>query len=385
MNDGNIDHKTIYTSKEGLIPDSSDHSKDAPIPTPPEEQTITLLKEASTGQHVDHSGVADKEAPPPKTLIVYAYAESPNARENLEYFIAKGIHGMADFLFIFNGETDAYQLLPNKTNIKFVQRENKCYDLGTMGEVLAKDSLWKGYKRFITLNASIRGPFLPTYSSSSCWSDIFLSRLTDKVKVCCFPVFGSLSCCSIVEARQVSRGLVLLRGQLLTDKTTPQLVGTTMNCQPYPHVQSMLLATDSTGMSILLSPTLSTSVHHSDFFGSSTDPTGFTPCYTTMHQAIHGELGLTELIRSQGYEVDVLLTAAQSHGASTYCEKVGNPEDILYEGKYFGSNVHPYELVFIKANRNIDPTLLEAMTRWHLAQNGSAWDTCGDLLGRKIT
>ncbi|KUJ18928.1 uncharacterized protein LY89DRAFT_581954, partial [Mollisia scopiformis] len=273
-----------------------------------------------------------------RTLIMYAYAESPNARENLEFFIAKGIHGLADFLFVFNGETDADSLLPvGKHNIKIVKRENKCYDLGTIGEVLAKDALWKGYKRFITLNASIRGPFLPTYSSENCWSDIFLSRITDHVK----------------------------------------LVGTSMNCKPYQHVQSMLLATDDIGMGILLSPSLADSVEVNDVFGSASDPTGFTPCYAAMGQAIHGEMGLTELIRKQGYEVDVLLTAFHAETPTTYCEANAHPEDILYEGKYYGSNVHPYELVFIKANRNIDPILLASMTRWHLKQKDSAWDVCG--------
>lgn len=143
-----------------------------------------------------------------------------------------------------------------------------------------------------------------------------------------------------------------------------------MNCRPYAHVQSMLLATNSVGMSVLLNPTLATSIHHASVFGSDTDPTGFTPCYASMSQAIHGELGLTELIRSQGYEVDVLMTAFQEHGPKDYCEKNGHPEDILYEGKYYGSNVHPYELVFIKPNRNIDPVLLVAMMKWHLRQKG---------------
>lgn len=49
--------------------------------------------------------------------------------------------------------------------------------------MLAKDGLWKKYKRFITLNASIRGPFLPAYSSGACWSDVFLGRITEKIKV----------------------------------------------------------------------------------------------------------------------------------------------------------------------------------------------------------
>jgi hypothetical protein len=118
-----------------------------------------------------------------RLLIIYTYSESPNARENLKFFLAKGVHGAADFFFVFNGATNATELIPSEPNIKVIKRENKCFDLGTVGEVLMKDNLWKGYKRFITLNASIRGPFFPTYASKSCWSDVFLDRITEKVKV----------------------------------------------------------------------------------------------------------------------------------------------------------------------------------------------------------
>ncbi|CZR55864.1 uncharacterized protein PAC_05752 [Phialocephala subalpina] len=312
---------------------TSDKDQTSEKDNPPlKSETPDKLKEAIEDQ--------TKPAPTPKEgkdLILYAYSESPAGRANLEYFIKKGLHGSADFLFVLNGNTTVEKLIPDLPNIKIVHRENKCYDLGTMGAVLGKDRLWMGYKRFITMNASIRGPFLPSYSSGSCWSDVFFDRLNGKVK----------------------------------------LVGTTVNCEPRPHIQSMLLATDSIGMSILLSPSLSTTIHRPDFFGTADQPTGFTPCYDTMHHAIHGELDLTELIESQGYEVDALLAAYQSHPTpANYCFENGSPKDILYDGKYYGSNVHPYELVFIKANRNIAPALLNKMTQWHLKQNGSAWDTC---------
>jgi hypothetical protein len=122
-----------------------------------------------------------------RPLVLYTYAESPNARANLEFFIAKGVHGAADFIFVFNGETDATELIPYQPNLKIIKRENKCFDLGTIGEVLMKDGLWKNYKRFVTLNASIRGPFFPVYASSSCWTDVFLDRVNEKVKVRKFP------------------------------------------------------------------------------------------------------------------------------------------------------------------------------------------------------
>jgi hypothetical protein len=40
-----------------------------------------------------------------RPLVLYTYAESENARANLEYSVAKGIHAAADFIFVFNGET----------------------------------------------------------------------------------------------------------------------------------------------------------------------------------------------------------------------------------------------------------------------------------------
>lgn len=132
-----------------------------------------------------------------RPLILYAYAESENARANLEFFLKKGLHGKADFVFIFNGEApEAMRLIPRKrSNVRVVQRDNTCYDIGSFGKVLksqikvgdeAEDGkgipLWHRYKRFITMNASIRGPFLPMWSEE-CWTDAFLRKVTDDTKV----------------------------------------------------------------------------------------------------------------------------------------------------------------------------------------------------------
>lgn len=117
-----------------------------------------------------------------RPLVVYAYSESDAARQNLEFFVKKGIHGAADFIFIFNGETNATALIPELPNTQVVERPNTCYDLGAIGEVLRKDGLWKKYKKFITMNASLRGPFIPVWSAG-CWTDLFLNRVTATVKV----------------------------------------------------------------------------------------------------------------------------------------------------------------------------------------------------------
>ena len=122
---------------------------------------------------------------PKDTLIVYAYHETDNARRNAEFFIRHGLHDAADFIFVIIGESVGFDTLlpPDAENIKVLQRNNSCYDVGSYGAALRGlgDSI-KQYKKFILLNASIRGPFVPHWSKE-CWSDAFLGRLTDQVKV----------------------------------------------------------------------------------------------------------------------------------------------------------------------------------------------------------
>lgn len=153
-------------------------------------QTLSLTVPAIHGsgtntKSVLHSGhgVLDVSHGRDRPLIVFVYKDNPNARENLRFFVERGIHTAADFIFIFNGLSDAPSLVPTHLeNVKVVQRENTCYDIGAIGEVLATGNLWMKYKRFITMNASIRGPFVPVWSNE-CWTDAFFRKLTDEVKV----------------------------------------------------------------------------------------------------------------------------------------------------------------------------------------------------------
>lgn len=137
--------------------------------------------DAAGADRPKQSGSKEDSKAADRPLITYAYSESASARENLKFFIAQGLHDAADFIFILNGKTDAANLIPKERNVQIVLRPNECFDLGAHGEVLRKDNLWRKYKRFIALNASIRGPFIP-YWAKRCWSDVFLSRVTEEVK-----------------------------------------------------------------------------------------------------------------------------------------------------------------------------------------------------------
>ena len=59
--------------------------------------------------------------------------------------------------------------------------------MGAFAQVLVKDDFYKKYNKFITMNSSIRGPFFPLWSTQ-CWTDAYLNKVTDKVKVCRIPV-----------------------------------------------------------------------------------------------------------------------------------------------------------------------------------------------------
>lgn len=151
-------------------------------------QTSADIKKPSQEAEKGASSPGSKPSsskPTDRPLILYAYADSStgSARTNLEFFLAHALHDAADFVFILNGETDVEKIIPSKSNIRYVKRPNDCYDLGAYAEVLLAKDLYKSYKRFITLNASIRGPFIP-YWSDACWSDMYLNKVTDEVKVC---------------------------------------------------------------------------------------------------------------------------------------------------------------------------------------------------------
>ncbi|PBP20236.1 hypothetical protein BUE80_DR008923 [Diplocarpon rosae] len=313
------------------------------------------------------SASATKDRP----LVLYAYADSETgtALENLKFFVAHGLHAAADFIFIINGETktDVAALLPEQDNIRTVQRENDCYDLGAYAEILKADDLYKGYKRFITMNASIRGPFVP-YWSEGCWTDMFLSKVTDEVK----------------------------------------LVGITANCWPTFHVQSMIWATDIIGIETLLFPpqqaldylaahpiTLPPPRDDDDEevpsfvpFTSPADPQsspkpnplyqapGINGCFHTWKSAVAAEISSTSVILAAGYKVDAIMSAYhgnQEYEAGHTCDK---NRDVLFDKEYFGINVHPFETVFIKANRNVDPMVLQRHSMWVKQRGYSSYDYC---------
>jgi hypothetical protein len=192
------------------------------------------------------------------------------------------------------------------------------------------------------------------------------------------------------------------------------------------HVQSMIWATDSVGLDVILTPD------------------GIGECFATMPAAQNGEIRTTQLLRENGYDVDVFLSvyhskdretkqrlltdpgagsketdaeakqedteakeaASDADGATDIKEEdpaaaekreieMSSPgansaslsvpgdfwksctdEDWLGPGSYFGTFVHPYENLFMKSHRHIEDTVLDRLTEWHDGWGYSSYDVC---------
>jgi hypothetical protein len=197
------------------------------------------------------------------------------------------------------------------------------------------------------------------------------------------------------------------------------MVGMSYNCHTNRgHVQSMIWATDSVGLSVILTPG------------------GIDECFANMPAAQDGEIRTTQLLRENGYDVDVFLSVYHSKDMETKqrvlngpaaeaesgpdaeekdkdsksdtktdevdpaapkkrVEEVSQPgvdpsslsvpgdfwmsctdEDWLGPGAYFGTFVHPYENLFMKSHRHIEDTVLDRLTEWHDGWGYSSYDVC---------
>ena len=254
-------------------------------------------------------------------LIVYVYYENGPHHANFAYFLRHALHTAADFVLVINGDIsqEIDDMLPyTMNNVRIIKKNNTCFDFGSYSIALTQLPP-NNYKRYILLNASVRGPFVPMYVNA-CWSNIFTDRLNHKIK----------------------------------------LVGTTFNCfgldptQRNPHIQSMLLAVDDVGLHILLS---------------------MFRCYTDKYKSIREvETQLANKIRSAGYSVDVLM--ASYHTNKDYYDQCNHNDVYGFDKGYFGTYINPYEVVFIKTNNHVDTKTLDVYTWIMDSRNYSSFDYC---------
>lgn len=265
------------------------------------------------------------------TLIIYTYFETPAYARNLDFFFRVGlpaVRGRADVVLVVNGGVCS---VPIPQGVAVLPRENTGYDAAAWSAALLAVDV-NAYERFILMNCTVRGPFLPPWADGVCWADLFLGRLNDQVRA----------------------------------------VGTTINvARGSAHIQTMLIATDRAGLQIWaqagLVGTLAPFVPHPG--GYAIDLAWIGDAQRI--EAIHREIDFSQSLVRAGYNIACMLHAYQGvdfrapyDPALLANEQVhGDPS---FQGGYFGTTPHPFEVVFIKTERGMDPAGLELHTRWAL-------------------
>lgn len=235
-----------------------------------------------------------------KTLVLYVFHEF---NERVASFIRECIFDdeKTDFMVISNNKDT---VLDAPEYVKTLYRDNVGYDFGGWSDALLTDNLYDNYGRFIFVNSSVIGPFVPSYYDGR-WTDIYLNGLKNNVKL-----FGStINTC----------------GQPLT----------------VSHVQSYIFAMDKTTLKFLI------------------DGDIFSMKYvTTFHDCIfQKEVLMSRKILENGWNIGSLQPFYKDVDftfRSAKPEHCNNEslflDDTMYQ-QFRNSAWNEYELVFVKGNR----------------------------------
>jgi hypothetical protein len=116
-----------------------------------------------------------------KILVLYVFHIF---NERVYHFIHNCIFNdeNIDFIIISNDKTNKIKV---PSNVKIIFRENIGFDFGGWSDALLTDQLYTKYEKFIFVNSSVIGPFIPSYYKGK-WTDIYLNGLQNNIKL-----FGS--------------------------------------------------------------------------------------------------------------------------------------------------------------------------------------------------
>ena len=96
-----------------------------------------------------------------------------------------------DFLIISNDKSNIFDV---PDYVKTFFRDNIGYDFGGWSDALLTNNLYENYDKFIFVNSSVIGPFIPSYCKDK-WTDIYINGLQNNIKL-----FGStINICGYLE------------------------------------------------------------------------------------------------------------------------------------------------------------------------------------------
>jgi hypothetical protein len=246
-----------------------------------------------------------------KSIVLYVYYEKDETyKKNLQYFLEHAVNDESEFLFIINGECSID--IMQRHNVSVHKRQNIGYDFGAWSDALQfinKDE----YEYFIFINTSVYGPFIQNPTPNKCWQDYLLQMIVSDTK----------------------------------------LVGTTINIShdkfnllqqwepPYTHVQSQVFAMDKECLDFL----------HNKIF------TKFDTIHTFYDIIQLKEITMSQLVLKNGWNINCLLPKYKGLDYRIIKQDINFSSfqgDACKNGCYFGGTITPYDVMFIKANRNLN-------------------------------
>lgn len=247
-----------------------------------------------------------------KTVVVYVYHQF---NTNVDIFVKYGLFesNTVDFIIVCNGENVCH--LPNYKNVSQMKRQNIGHDFGGWSDAIFQNKLREKYNYFLLINSTVRGPFLPPWCPIKDWTQLF-TRLLD------------------YETKLSGTTLGFVNGAAV--------------------IQSMVLCLDIIGLDIAIKENI---------FIPNPQPK------SKINVVMENEVGLSVAIRKNGYRLRSILAAYYN---TDLRQKVTTDAPIIQHcmtNGYFGTNIHPYEVIFIKDNCDINHNLDIDATTKHLLNN----------------
>lgn len=260
-----------------------------------------------------------------KAVIYHYFEKDATYKDNLVYFLSVAIESDIDYFFVISGECSIE--LPQRPNIQYIHTANWNNDFG--GYIgFVKNFFPNAYEYFIFINASVRGPFLAHYFSSS-WTDIFT-----------FPLKGN--------THLVGASINLLPVQSKHSRSFAQKYDYS---PPFNHVQTSAYALSRQGILHLI---------EIGFYNVTKE--------LSKDEVIDDyELRMSQEILRKGWQIDTFMPLygefVRAHSTYDYANFSAIKGDVFYKKAFFGRTLSPTESVFVKVNRNmVDPCELASCT-----------------------
>jgi hypothetical protein len=217
-----------------------------------------------------------------------------------------------DFIIISNDKNNIFEV---PENVKILIRDNIGYDFGGWSDALLTNNLYENYDKFIFVNSSVIGPFIPSYYKDK-WTDIYINGLQDNIKL-----FGST-------------------------------INTCNDPLNKSHVQSYIFSMDKTTLEYLIKCDIFSMTNYSK----------------TFEDAVwEKEVLMSRKIIENNWNIGSLFLYYKNIDF-TFCNKrpedynINFLDDIMY-APFRNSIWSDYEIVFIKGNRLNINTIEEAYSR----------------------